>query len=175
MRLPLLLLAGLLAACDAPNVPRPAIRPIAAQDRDAISEAAGAWTPVGLQIQEVPQAAQTALGVAYGVMVTKVRAPANRSRILPGDVIVSVNQTQIRSVEEFNKLVAGQGAGTIGLLVRRAEADLYIALEVGNAAAGRNPGSDPEDASRGGGSPFPEEETFKGRRPRPATDKPLRT
>ncbi len=166
----LLLLAGLLGACDAPNAP--ATRHAAAmQDRGAASEAPGAWTPLGLQIREVPQAAQKALGVASGVMVTKVRAPANRSRILPGDVIVGVNQTPIASVEEFNRLIAGQSHGTIGLLVRRAEADLYIALELGSAAAGGDSESGLEDASRGAGAPTPEE-SFKAGRP---TGRPLRT
>jgi hypothetical protein len=169
MRLFLLVLAGLLGACDALDAP-PATRHVALQDRTA-AEAPGAWSPLGLQIKELPQAAQKALGVAHGVMVTKVRAPASRSRILPGDVIVGVNQTPIRSVEDFNKLVAEQGHGTLGLLVRRAEADLYIALELGSAAAGRSPDGEAEDASRGAGAPTPEE-SFKTGRP---TGKPLRT
>jgi hypothetical protein len=171
LRLFLLLLAGLLGACDAPNVPSPATRHAAAmQGRGAAPEAPEAWTPLGLQIKEVPQAAQKALGVAYGVMVTKVRAPANRSRILPGDVIVGINQTPIASVDEFNRLIAGQSHRTIGLLVRRAEADLYIPLELGSAAAG-DPENGLEDASRGAGALTPEE-SFKAGRP---TGRPLST
>jgi PDZ domain len=173
-RLIFLLLTGLLGACDAPNAPRPLTHHTARiQDRQAPPDSAGAWSPLGLQIKEVPQAALKALGVGYGVMVTKVRAPADRSRILPGDVIVGVNQRQIRSVEEFNSLIAGQSTGTVGVLVRRVDADLYIALEIGTAAALKNPGGDAEDASRGGSAP-PPQESFKARR-RPATDKPLRT
>lgn len=120
---------------------------------------------------DVPRAAQKALGVAYGVMVTKVRGSASRSRILPGDVIVGVNQTPVSGVEEFNKVVAAQSQGTIALLVRRAEADLYVTLEAGHAAAQGDPGADLEDASRGAGAPTPEE-SFKAGRP---TGKPLRT
>jgi C-terminal processing protease CtpA/Prc len=165
MRLVLLvLLAGLLGACDAPDSRRPAARYIVSLDER--SDAPGAWTPLGLQIREVPRAAQKALGVAYGVMVTKVRGPASRSRILPGDVIVGVNQRPVSGVEEFNKVVAAQSHGTIGLLVRRADADLYIALEIQDAAVERD-----SDASRGAGTPTPEE-SFKAGRP---TGKPLRT
>lgn len=167
----LVLLAGTLAACDAPNAPRPSTRYIVTLDDRP--DAPGAWTPLGLQIMEVPRAAQKALGVAYGVMVTKVRGAASRSRILPGDVIVGVNQTPVSGVEEFNRIVAAQSHGTIGLLVRRAEADLYISLEVGDAAAAeRDPGIDLEDASRGAGAPTPEESFKAGR---PLTNKPLRT
>ncbi len=158
------LLASLLGACDAPDPGRAGTRYVVALDDRA--DAAGAWTPLGLQIMEVPQAAQKALGVAHGVMVTKVRGPASRSRILPGDVIVGVNQRPVSGVEEFNKVVASQSHGTIGVLVRRAEADLYIALEIQDAAM--ESGS---DASRGAGAP-PPRESFKAGRP---TGKPLRT
>ena len=131
MRLDLLLLLTvfLTAACDAPSAPRRFAAVAASTDSATEAKSEGpAWTPVGLEIGEVPEAALKALGVAYGVMVTKVRAPADRSRILPGDVIVGVNQTQIRSVEEFNSLLADQSHGTLGLLVRRVDADLYIPL-----------------------------------------------
>jgi hypothetical protein len=119
------------------------------------------WTTVGLQVREVPVAALRALGVSYGVMVTRVRSPADRSRILPGDVIVGVNQTPVRNLEDFNRLVAEPVAGALGLLVRRADADLYISLEQGLG-----------NASRGGGTPpLPEESFRRG----PARGTPLRT
>lgn len=130
------------------------------------TEAAGAahWNALGLQVRELPGAALKVLGVAYGVMVTKVRAPADRTRILPGDVIVGVNHTRIRSLDEFNRLVAEQQPGNVGLLVRRADSDLYIALQLG--AAPRN-----GEASRGGS--LAPGQTFKTQRN--ATSTPLRT
>ena len=135
MRLGLLLVltAFLAAACDAPSAPPHLATASTASKNETEStgaEPATAWTPLGLQVKEVPQAALKALGVAYGVMVTKVRAPADRSRILPGDIIVGVNQTRIRSVEEFNSLINDHGHGIFGLLVRRADADLYISLDI---------------------------------------------
>jgi S1-C subfamily serine protease len=127
-----------------------------------IANAAGAgWTPIGLQVREVPPAALQALGVPYGVMVTKVRSPADRSRILPGDVIVGVDQTAIRSVDEFHKLIAERASQSIGLLVRRIDADLYISLEPG------------ADSASGGGSQPRRDDGFKSRK-RP-TGTPLRT
>jgi C-terminal processing protease CtpA/Prc len=150
LRLLLVLTGFLAAACEVPKAPP---RPVTAtylknEAESTRAQAASAWTPLGLQVEEVPQAALKALGVAYGVMVTKVRAPADRSRILPGDVIVGLNQTRIRSVEEFNSLIADQNHGIFGLLVRRADADLYISLDI------------PEERLRA---------------PRPARDKLLRT
>ncbi len=174
----LVLLASSLGACDAPDKPQRTRYVVTLGDRSDAdrsdtdrSHTSGAWTPLGLKIIEVPRAAQKALGVADGVMVTKVRGPASRSRILPGDVIVGVNRTPVSGVEEFNKVVAAQSHGTIALLVRRAEADLYVTLEVGDAAAESDPGVGSEGASRGADAPTPEE-SFKAGRP---TGKPLRT
>jgi serine protease Do len=100
------------------------------------AEPPSVWSPLGLQLAEVPAAARTALGVSYGVLVTRVREPASRSRILPGDVIVRVNEAPVRSLEEFNRLVSEKPAGAIGVFVRRTDADLYITLRAGAAGGG---------------------------------------
>jgi serine protease Do len=131
------------------------------QSSETSKAADGSWTAVGLQVRDVPVAALRALGVSYGVMVTRVRSPADRSRILPGDVIVGVNQSPVRNLEDFNRLVSEPVAGALGLLVRRVDADLYISLEQGLGSA-----------SRGGGTPPLPEESFKRRSP---TGTPLRT
>lgn len=81
-----------------------------------------AWTPFGLQVRDLPASAREALGLSNGVMVVKVRAPADRTRILPGDVIVAVGDDQVRDAEEFRRLAAGRHAPAVGLHVRRADA-----------------------------------------------------
>lgn len=129
---------------------------IAGGSSDAAA-AEASWSPLGLQVGEVPQSAREALGVSSGVMVIRVRAPANRTRILPGDVIVRIGEKPVRNLEEFNRLVSERAEGPVGLFVRRADADLYIALEAGAGA----PGS---------GHP---EGLFRARRP--ATGTPLST
>ena len=89
------------------------------------------WNPLGLQLREASGQALKALDLRYGLMVAKVRAPADRTRILPGDVIVAVDQRRFASLDEFNRLVGAHHAGAIGLLVRRADSDLYIAIVPG--------------------------------------------
>jgi serine protease Do len=107
----------------------------------------GGWTEFGLQVQDLPDAARSALGLSHGVMVIRVRAPADRTRILPGDVIVSVDQREVRSAEEFGRVAAAHGRGAVGLVVRRSDADLFITLprpEAGPAAVpGRRPTGTP--------------------------------
>jgi S1-C subfamily serine protease len=122
------------------NAPQPA------PDAAAPKSAAAA---LGLEVRQLPVAQAKSIGLEFGLMVTRVRAPADRSRILPGDVILAVNQTPIGSLEQFEELVAAQSdAASVGLVVRRAEKDLYIGLD-------RN------------------DRSLKARRP--ATDTPLRT
>lgn len=100
------------------------------------AEGAAAWTPFGLQVRDLTDAARSALGVTHGVMVTKVRAPANRTRILPGDVIIAVDRQEVRDAAGFARLAeraAARGSGAVGLLVKRADADLFVPLESGEA------------------------------------------
>jgi serine protease Do len=114
---------------------------------------------LGLQLRELPAAQAKSIGLAFGLMVTKVGAPADRSRVLPGDVIVAVDQTPISSLEDFNRLVGSHTGAIVGLLIRRAESDHFIALDVGgNSSSGASRA--PEDPNR---------------TPRRSTDTPLRT
>lgn len=146
-------------------------RQVAIRLLDPAQAAGGAWTALGIQVKDLPETARKALGVTQGVMVTKVRAPADRTRILPGDVIVAVDRQSVASAEEFMRLAeraAERNAAAVGLLVKRADSDLFIALEPADARAGA-PGSG--EASRGGGAPRLEDLY----RRRPATGTPLRT
>ncbi len=98
---------------------------------------------LGLEVRVLPSAQARSIGLEFGLMITKVRSPADRSRILPGDVIVAVNQTPVHSLEEFNRMISESGAGTISLVVRRAESDLYIALQPEDTSKGRRPTDTP--------------------------------
>jgi serine protease Do len=64
--------------------------------------------------------------------VDVAQAPAARSAIQAGDVIVAVNQTRFSSIDEFTKLIGEQQKGAkVALLVRRGEASIYVPVEVG--------------------------------------------
>lgn len=131
-------------------------------------EPEAAWSPLGIQVRDVPEAARRALGVEHGVMVVRLRPPASRTRLLPGDVIVGVNLARFSGIQEFNRLVDEAQRGAVALLVRRSDADLYITLEA-SEQAGQELGREGNgDAARGAGPgiPWPR---------RPATDRPLRT
>ena len=87
---------------------------------------------LGLAVRELPAEDRKALGVEFGLVVLEVARPNAGMPIMPGDVIVAVNQKPFKSLEEFNKLIADAPKGqTLALLVRRGEGALYVPVEVG--------------------------------------------
>jgi serine protease Do len=88
---------------------------------------------LGVAVRELTSAETKALGVAYGLLVLEVASrPGPGSNILPGDVIVGVNQKRFANRQEFESLIAAQKKGDmVALFVRRGELSLYVPLEVG--------------------------------------------
>ena len=88
---------------------------------------------LGMAVRELLPAERSAMGVDYGLLVVDV---AQRSgpgaAILPGDIILGVNQSRFASKQEFDKLLARHRKGDmVALFVRRGDASLYVPLELG--------------------------------------------
>ena len=118
---------SLLAACDAAP---PQLRQVTIESPAAL----------GLSLREVPEATLRAMGLAYGLSVVKAGTLAERSGLRIGDVVYGVNHKRLRTIEDFTRSVAEQPGGSLGLLVRRGAADVYVPMDLG--AAGRMPGFD---------------------------------
>ena len=87
---------------------------------------------LGLAVSEVPPAQSKSMGVAFGVVVEAVEGPAEKTQIRRGDVITAVNDTDLTSVQQFNDIISQQKPGqSVALLVRRGDASMFIAVEVG--------------------------------------------
>ncbi len=88
---------------------------------------------LGMAMRELTPNERKVLGVEYGLVVVDVAersGPGNT--ILPGDVIVGVNQRPFSSKEEFEQLIGARKKGEmVALLVRRGEISLYVPVEVG--------------------------------------------
>ena len=84
---------------------------------------------LGLAVRELAPSQRKALGIDYGLLVENVSPQAGQ--LQRGDIILAVNNVYFKSVEEFNKLVQQQPAGSIvALLVRRGDAALYIPIRI---------------------------------------------
>ncbi len=68
--------------------------------------------------------------IAGGLVVQDVAGAAERAGVRPGDVIVAVNTTPVKTVEELKALVAKSGK-TVALLVQRDNAQIFIPVTLG--------------------------------------------
>ena len=65
-----------------------------------------------------------------GVVVEDVAGAAAKAGVRSGDVIVSVNNTPVKSVEQLKELIAKSGK-TVALLVQRDDARIFIPVTLG--------------------------------------------
>src|SRR5207244_69546 len=65
-----------------------------------------------------------------GLLVEDVAGAAARAGVRPGDVIVAVNNTPVKSAEHFKELVAKSGKA-VALLVQRQDARVFIPVPLG--------------------------------------------
>lgn len=86
---------------------------------------------LGLGLAELPAERRQELNVASGVLVENAEGRAARAGIRRGDVILAVNNVEVKSVEQLTRLLTGGEKGrTVALLVRRGQGSLYVPLEL---------------------------------------------
>ena len=65
-----------------------------------------------------------------GVVVENVAGAAAKAGVRPGDVIVAVNNTPVKSPEQLKELI-GKAGKTVALLIQRDEARIFIPVTLG--------------------------------------------
>ncbi|HUL40553.1 MAG TPA: DegQ family serine endoprotease [Burkholderiales bacterium] len=84
---------------------------------------------LGMALSDLTADQRTALGIRGGILVEDVQGAAARAGIRRGDIILAVNNQDVKSVEQFTQLLNKLGKGrAIALLVRRGDNALYIPL-----------------------------------------------
>jgi serine protease Do len=104
-------------------------------DRTARQLRRGGKPPVasqyGLALSDLSEAQRRELKVEGGVLVENAQGAAARAGIRRGDVILAVNNQDVKSVEHFKELMGQTEKGRIvALLVRRGANSLYIPFRV---------------------------------------------
>ena len=85
----------------------------------------------GLTLADLTEAQRGELKVSGGVLVENAQGAAARAGIRRGDVILAVNNQDVKSVEQFNQMMSQYDKGRIvALLVRRGANSLYIPFRV---------------------------------------------
>lgn len=86
---------------------------------------------LGLFISELTPEQKQQLKIANGLLVEDAQGPAARAGIRRGDIILAINNTDVKSIAQFTQIVSQlESRGNIALLVRRGDTSLYIPLKL---------------------------------------------
>jgi serine protease Do len=85
---------------------------------------------LGLTVRELQADERAQLKTEGGLVVQNVSGAAARAGIQPGDVILALNDTPVKSVEQLKSLVK-KSDKTIALLIQRETSRMYVPVQVG--------------------------------------------
>lgn len=87
---------------------------------------------LGLSVKDIAPDIKESLNIEEGAVVKSVRegSSADEGGILPGDIIIAVNQKKITDAAEYKRVIATVKSGsTVSFLIRREGVTLYIAFK----------------------------------------------
>ena len=100
-------------------------------DTLAEGKSAKAYTRGGVVLAELTADQRRELKLNHGLLVEETTGDAARAGIRTGDVILAVNNTPMRSVEDFRNVINAVPKGrSAAILVRRGEGSLYVPLKI---------------------------------------------
>ena len=85
---------------------------------------------LGLAVRSLDADEARAVGVKSGVVVEAVNGPAARAGIQPGDVILSINGTQVKGVDDLRAATAKAGK-SVAVLIQRDNTKIFVPLNLG--------------------------------------------
>lgn len=97
-----------------------------------------AYNRLGLAVSELSVTQRQQLKLDGGLFVEETQGAAARAGVRRGDIVLAVNNTDVKTVEQFNQLINQVGPGkNIALLVKRGDAALYIPLRINDGEKDR--------------------------------------
>lgn len=104
---------------------------------EVVSQNKGAAKPefnrLGLLLRELNPQQKKKLNGKNGLLVNDAQGAAAQAGIRRGDVVLGLNNTEIQSLEQFNKQLAGIANGkTVAVLIQREDSTLYVPIKVGD-------------------------------------------
>ena len=100
--------------------------------RKQADEAGEVVARLGIAVSELTKEQLQDLKINGGLLVEDVKSSAARSTGLqPGDVLLAIGNTQIRSLSQFNEIIKQVPKGrNVALLVRRGDGASYVAIKL---------------------------------------------
>ena len=96
-----------------------------ASDKESLGKA-----KLGIAVRPLTREEMRGADLDHGLVVQEVAGAAERAGIQPGDVILAVNSTPVKSVGELKSLVDKSGK-TVALLVQRNDAQIFVPVPLG--------------------------------------------
>jgi serine protease Do len=87
-------------------------------------------TRLGLGVRPLTPEEQAQLGTEGSLVVEQVQGPAAAAGVQPGDVILAVGNSPVRSVEDVRK-ASRKSKGSVALLIERDNARIYVPVRIG--------------------------------------------
>ncbi|MCW5626472.1 MAG: DegQ family serine endoprotease, partial [Burkholderiales bacterium] len=95
------------------------------------AKAGGAVARLGLTLTELSAEQRKELGVNSGLLVEEAQGNATRAGIRKGDVLLAINNQDVKTVEQVNQVVAQfEKSRSVALLIRRGDASIYVPLKL---------------------------------------------
>jgi serine protease Do len=85
---------------------------------------------LGLALRELQPQEKREAGVAQGLLVEGASGPAALAGVQPGDVLVAVNGTPVKSVAQVREVVANS-AKSVALLIQRDGSKIFVPVRMG--------------------------------------------
>ncbi len=84
---------------------------------------------LGLSLSELTADQRKELKISAGVLVEEVKGVAARAGLQPGDIILAINNSEVKTIEQFNQALGKlETRKNLALLVRRGETTQYITV-----------------------------------------------
>ena len=89
---------------------------------------------IGLLLRDLTPQQKKKLNGKGGLMVVDVQGLAAQAGIRRGDVVLGLNNTEVQSLDQFNKQLAAIPSGkTVAVLIQRGDNTLYVPIKVSDA------------------------------------------
>lgn len=89
---------------------------------------------LGLSVGELADEQRRVLELDHGILVRDAQGPAARAGIRPGDLILTLDDTPIKSVSNFEKLLSENAGESVALLIRRGPNTMFVPFKIPTTA-----------------------------------------
>ncbi len=102
-----------------------------ASEPAAPAESKNTIARLGLTVSSLTAQQRSELNIKGGVIVEKVEGPAQRAGIRRGDIVLALNNDDVKSIGQLKELMAKYGkARSVALLVRRGQGAIYVPIRL---------------------------------------------